>query len=245
MVTKGKQWKREDLLLSDIREHGDFQWRLDGLSVPHLNGIVRTLEAGDDAREPVRVAKVGQVLYLVDGFHRLEAYRRAGRRTIPAEIAKMSKGEALEAAKGSNALNGKPYSLADKARLWDEFVAAGGHLEPDGSTKPLRDIVDELPGRFYSHETIRKRLKVLGLDLNKDDTHGGAYKPRGTGSEQDDLDELALEADASLRRFGSLISDIEPHERERLLRAAQGIFDAASRGDRPDIAAIWEDTAPF
>lgn len=97
-MTRGKQWKREDLPLDAIVQRDDFQFRKGGLNKRNLDRIVATLRAGGEAKDPVRVARVGKNLYLVDGFHRMEAYRRTGRRTVSAEVAKMSLGEAKDEA---------------------------------------------------------------------------------------------------------------------------------------------------
>ncbi len=58
----------------------------------------------EPAREldPVLVAKVGKRLVIVDGHHRLNAYRRARRETIPCRIRKATMREALQVARVTN-----------------------------------------------------------------------------------------------------------------------------------------------
>lgn len=171
----------------------------------------------------------------MDGFHRLEAYRSCGRRTIPAEVAKMSLEEAKDYSKASNGMNGKRYTREDKERLWQLFLADKRHLDDVGELKSSRAIEAELQGRFYSHETIRKKLKVEGFDLNTEVEYPDGYKPYNA----DDLAvDLADEARESLRDFGSRIVDLDPTEREHLLQAARVILEAAQRGERADLVAI-------
>lgn len=238
-MTIGKQWKREALPLDAIKEHKTFQWRVLGRDPVQVNSILRTLEAGEEARDPIRVARVGNVLYVVDGFHRLEAYRRAGRPTIPAEVAKMSLEDAKAFSQASNALNGKPYGRADKDRLWTDFLASGRHRDPFGNLKSSRTIAAELPGRFYSHETVRKKLRAEGLELDEEVEFPGGYTPYGSqATEAELLADLACDAVSSLRDFGTLIADLDPEDRDRLLQAARGIIAAAEKGERPDLAAI-------
>lgn len=238
-MTKGKQWQRMDLALDDIRERKGFQWRTQGLNAQNVGAIMRTLAAGEDARDPVKVAKIGKVQYLLDGFHRLEAYRNAGRRTIPAEVAKMSLSEAAEYAKASNALNGKPYNRADKERLWGVFLAEGRHRDEYGELKPSRTIAKELQGRFYSHETVRKKLKALGYELDEETEYPEGFSPML--SEEGLQEDLCAVAAEGLRTFGRTISDLSPHDRDRLLQAAQGIIEAAVAGERVDLTVLLPD----
>lgn len=241
MVTPGKRWEPAELPLGDVRVRPDFQFRVLGADSANLNRIVSTLQAGGEARDPVRVARIGKALYLVDGFHRLEAYRKAGRQTIPALVAKLSLEEAREAARASNAMNGKGYSRADRQCIFDDYVAEGRHRDEDGRTKSSRTIEVELGG-LYSHETIRKRLKDRGeLDEETEFPHG--YKPRL--SDEDLEAELAEEAEDCLRRFGSLLPDLEPWDRNRLLEVAKGIVVAVEGGEKPDVVKLLDAATPF
>lgn len=241
-MTLGKQWKAEDLALDDIREHRDFQFRHRGIDTANLNKIVRTLEAGGETRDPIRVARVGRVLYVVDGFHRLQAYRTAGRRTIPALVAKMGLSEARDAARSLNAMNGKAYSRADKEGVWSAYIAEGRHLECDGSAKPSRTISAELGG-LYSYETIRIKLKGLGMTLDEGVEYPGGFK--AWRSEEELATDMAAEAYEYLRAFGSLIHDLEPWDREPLLEVTRGIVRAAEKGERPDVARLFLDASRF
>lgn len=244
-MTRGKQWKSDSLVLGHIVARDDFQFRKRGLSLPNLNRIVATLEAGGEAKDPVRVARVGDILYLVDGFHRLEAYKRTGKRTIPALVAKMSLGEARDEAMRLNAQNGIPYSQADKQAIWQTFVASGRHLEPGGKARSCREISTELGG-IYSRETVRKRIKAMGLEFDEETEFGGSYKPRGGDLEEAELLEaMAEEAEDDLRRFGERIAKLERRERERLLQVARGIVSAAEQALEPDLHRLFHDALPF
>lgn len=225
--------------MDTIREHKDFQFRLLGVDQTNLNRIVRTLEAGGAARDPIRVARVGAALYLVDGFHRLEAYRRMGKPTIPAMVAKMSKTEARDYARASNAMNGKGYSRADKERIWQSFVAEGRHKDTFGNLKKSRAIAADLGG-LYSHETVRKKLREMGEEFDEEVEYGGYYEPRT--SEEDLEQERAEEAEDSLRTFAALVGTLEPFERDRLLGAARAIVEAVDAEREPNLAEIFGQT---
>lgn len=242
-MTQGKQWKLADLPLADVRALKNFQYRVNGIDQTNLNSIMRTLEAGEEARDPIRVARVGRVLYLVDGSHRLEAYRRAGRRTIPAAIAKMSLGEAREEAKGSNVMNGKPYTLQDRAALFVAYVAEGRHKNADGSTKPCREIARDRASGGYSHETVRKKLKAMGIELDAATEYGGHYKPLSSGEELEEA--LVEDLELCLSRFGEGLLDAPIWKRAELLGAAKEMLSILEKGERPDMQAVLEAAKPF
>lgn len=229
-----------ELPIDDVRVHQSLQFRVDGINTPNLNRIRWTLQSGGEARDPIRVAKVGKALYVVDGFHRLEAYRLERRPMVPALVAKMSLEEARESAQALNAANGKPYSRADAAALWEAYVAEGRHLdERTGKPRPTRTIRDELGG-IYSHETIRKKLKGRGHDLDEDVEFGGAYKPRRPTEEELEADRLE-DAEEAIGALGGLLPTLPPRDRERLIRQARGVLDAVERGDHEAREAALEE----
>ena len=63
---------------------------------------------------PVTVFQDGSTTYLADGFHRLEAHRRAGRREIEAEVQSGTREDALWFALGANRAHGQRLTNADK-----------------------------------------------------------------------------------------------------------------------------------
>jgi ParB/RepB/Spo0J family partition protein len=69
--------------------------------------------------DPVIVYKdpKSKVLYLVDGFHRLEAHKNAGKDKIPCKVAKGSYKDAYIAACAANATHGKQLTTKEKRRI--------------------------------------------------------------------------------------------------------------------------------
>lgn len=239
-MTKGKQWAAANLPIDDVRRHPSFQYRVNGIDPTNLIRIRRALQAGGETRDPVRVARVGKALYLVDGFHRWEAYRAEGRQTIPAVVAKMSLGEARDEARLSNAANGKSYSRADKASLWAAYVAEGRHIdEQTGYPKASRIIANDMGG-LWSHETIRGKLKALGLEFDEEVEFDGHYKPFAPS--QHELAEGRLEdAETAIADLGALLPTLEPIDRDRLLQQARAMLDAIERGDETGRVAALGD----
>ena len=64
--------------------------------------------------DTVTVFQDGSTTYLADGFHRLEAHRRAGRREIEAEVQSGTREDALWFALGANGTHGHRLTAADK-----------------------------------------------------------------------------------------------------------------------------------
>ena len=75
--------------------------RLEEQGRAHVEDLAGKLEGGSQL-EPVLVARIDGRLCLIDGHHRLQAYRRYGRDTIPARIRDSTRQEALVASKAAN-----------------------------------------------------------------------------------------------------------------------------------------------
>ncbi|HEX8573092.1 MAG TPA: ParB/RepB/Spo0J family partition protein [Allosphingosinicella sp.] len=239
MTTKDYAWKDEELALSDVRERPDFQVRLGGVDSRHVRVLERTLEAGG-ALGPVKVARIGKALYLVDGFHRLEAARRAGRGTIGAKVARMSLKEAEAFALLANTRHGKNLTPADKARLLALYVEQERHWGTDGRMKSSRVISAEL-NHVYSHETIRTKLKRLGVEMDEDVEFPHGYRPMVREESEEELEaERGDEAQRDLERFAALVPTLEGDRRRKLLEAARAALESLERGEEP----VWPWGAP-
>src|SRR5262245_54319177 len=124
-------WKLLNVPIRDIRKHESLQMRVAGLDKRHVKVLEQTILAGDDF-PAIKVAKVGKALYVVDGYHRLEAADLAGSSLIWAEVASMSLSEAKDFALLANTRHGKNLKPGDKARIFDTFVQRGKHLDAKG-----------------------------------------------------------------------------------------------------------------
>ena len=92
------------LVITEIEEWPDvFSIRGEELSEHHLTDLGRVLR-NTDHLDAIVVMPCAERFVLIDGHHRLEAYRRAGRRSVPVRYFLGTPWEALEEA---NRLNGK------------------------------------------------------------------------------------------------------------------------------------------
>lgn len=230
MTTKGRQWAELELPIDDVRTHRDLQCRVGGLDQANVNRIRRVLASGKEARDPIRVARVGKALYVVDGHHRLEAYRSERRATVPAKVAKMGLEEAKREAEAANAANGKSLTRSDKEALWQAFVAEGRHLDDvTGTVRASWAIAADLHG-LWSHETIRKKLKAAGVEMDVDVEYGGDFKPYGPSEEQLEQERLE-EAEDAIGSLGALLVSLDALNRRRLIDQTRKVLDAVERGD--------------
>jgi uncharacterized ParB-like nuclease family protein len=232
-MAKEHTWKPLELPIGDVRERPDFQMRVEGVSDAHARVLERTFRSGGDL-EPVRVARINKALYLVDGFHRLQAARAAGRETIAANVARMSLEEARGYALLANTKHGKRLSPKDKAHIFARYVELGRHLDAHGTVKACRAIAAEL-NQVYSHETVRTKLKGLGIEMDEAVEYPGGYKAWGSGGgdEGELAQEVEDEAWGALEAFRAAGAAMEPVGLQELLGAARELVDALDRGERP------------
>jgi hypothetical protein len=218
-------------------KHEDLQMRVAGLDKRHVRVLEQSYLAGDDL-PAIKVAKVGKALYVLDGHHRLEAVDQAGLSHVWAEVAPMSLNQAKDFALLANTQHGKNLRPWDKARIFDAYVQRGKHLDAEGNVKPSRAIAVEL-NRVYSHETIRKKLKERGIELNTSLEFPGGYKPfQPEEYEEDDEATWAAyrvgEAHEYLHRFSSLLLSLEKEVQQQLLTTARTLLHRLERGERPE-----------
>ena len=114
-----------------------FQWRIreDNLAadIAHIRELARTIEDKKRPLDPILVTAVGKKFYVVDGHHRLEAYRLAKwRKEIPVRYFEGNLKEAQEEAWRRNYKNKLPMRHADKLEAaWRSVRGgpnAGGHI---------------------------------------------------------------------------------------------------------------------
>jgi uncharacterized ParB-like nuclease family protein len=102
------------------------------------------MEALQDGAEfpPLSCVFDGTTYWLTDGFHRLEAYRRAGKHEVPVSITNGSHGDALKLALGANISHGLRRTNEDKRKAvkvaWENCVELG--LGENPSARLIADL---------------------------------------------------------------------------------------------------------
>jgi ParB-like chromosome segregation protein Spo0J len=204
----------------------------------------------------VLVADVGGGLFVVDGHHRLKAYRRAQRETIPARVYPMDRHRAVVVSKlvncGERALEMHPEQCRDAA--W-QYLAA---VTRRGAMKlPPGDSCRTLAGRFgIGKDTVSNMLRKLPK-VNPTD-YAGALDPgtgwprwrtvrEGPAGWKQDLEEMDVEqvtqhrAEAMAKKIGALMDSDTPEvfRRALLLLKIEAQLEAAN----PDSLSFDAETA--
>jgi hypothetical protein len=110
------------LTVGQIRRDGGTQTRAQ-LDAAHLEELVAALEDESAQMPPVVVFFDGSEYWLADGFHRVEAYDRAGRFMVPCNVRQGTVRDAILFSVGANATHGLRRSNEDKQRAVDKLLS--------------------------------------------------------------------------------------------------------------------------
>jgi ParB-like chromosome segregation protein Spo0J len=213
--------------------------------------------------EPLLVAQIGSALFVVDGHHRLKAYRQAGRESAPARVMPLDRRGAVLVSKLVNcearALEMHPEQRRDAA--W-QYVA---HLTRQGvDDLPSGESLRTVAGRFgISKDTVsnmlRKLPKVNPKAYPAEQCDSGTGFPRWKvvrdwrkQNEEDDLGGQPMnreqwtrrEAERVAKRLGMLESGTtaEAWKLALMMYAAEAKLEAANDDTRTFLAEIAETT---
>jgi len=209
-----------------FREQGKVERR----SEEHVGTMRFVLEAASNNQlEPVLVADIEGGLYVVDGHHRLKAYRGAQRRAIPARVLPMSRRGAVLVSKLVNCAERALEMHAEQRRdaAW-QYIAAMAHCGNDGQPAklPTGESLRSIRGRFgVSKDTVTKMLRKLPnvkpTDFNPEALDPGTGFPRwryvneGGAGWQDMKEKMTVE-------------QLTQHEAERLAKKIGALLDKAT-----------------
>ena len=229
------------------------QARVERRSEEHIGTMRLALEAAVSIQlEPVLVAEVDGVLFVVDGHHRLNAYKRAKRETIPARVYPMDQQRAVLVSKLVNCTD-RALEMHSEQKLdaaWQYLAAVtrqGTHGLPKGES------CKTVAGRFgighgSVHRMLKKMPKVNPRDWQSDALDTGTGFPRwrkvreaGSDWQQDlsemDMDQITQhEAEQLAKKIGALMEKATPEA----WRRAVEMLGAESR-----LEAVNEDMQDF
>lgn len=157
---KAINWVEGDVPLDDIIKHAPWQVRAK-LNDKAVKRYADMTNAGS-LPPPIKVARVGGKLFLVDGWHRMEAgalqlSRGLGTgHEVAVLMADMTRAEAMWEAAKANMGHGVPLNAKDLHAVFKAFVRAKRHVKPDGTLMSYRDIS---PHIGKPHTTIRYWMK--------------------------------------------------------------------------------------
>ncbi len=141
---------------------------------------------------PLRLARINGALFLIDGWHRLEAHKRrlsmvkewSDRRKLEAiavTIEDMSEADARFAAATANLRHGLPMKPRERKRVFKLYMEQGRWRARAGQVKPTRKIAEDLGG-LAAHTTIwmwikREHPRVAALMENPEGSRRAGVEP--------------------------------------------------------------------
>lgn len=147
----GPSWTPEVVRRGSITRLTELQVRrkLDGATVKRYREAM-----GAGAKfPPVRLARVGHALYLVDGWHRIEAAGWRADELVDALVADLPTiAAACWEAAAANLRHGMPLKQSERRAVFKAYVGARRHRTENGGYKGYRDMAPELG---TPHTTLR------------------------------------------------------------------------------------------
>lgn len=180
------QWREEWVRLETIIQHGPFQVRskLDNRAVKQYHDWTK---AGREP-PPIRLGLVKGRMYLVDGWHRMEAgalvtrlgpsqfgddfSQVTGAQEVRALVADMTERQARWSAANANMGHGVPLKAGDYRNAFKAFIAAKGHINANGQYMSLREMGAVFgKGHTTVYYWVRKFCPAILAKLDSSD-HG-------------------------------------------------------------------------
>lgn len=182
-------WKPKRLAIEAVVEREELQLRAGPVAAAHVRMLAAAMDSGAEV-PPIRVARLGRALCVVDGFHRLAAARSLGLDGIEALVAPMSREAARAYAMTANVTHGRNLTGKDRARIFGAYLEAGRHLDDLGDVKSSRAISAELEG-MYSHTHVMRKLRDHGIEPNRgrDSAEGSRWNSEPWDDEGEDVDD--------------------------------------------------------
>jgi hypothetical protein len=107
---------------------------------------------------PILIAKVGNALYLVDGWHRVKANEKIGCSAVQAEIVETTELKVGWLAAVANTTHGLPLKSSEMRKVFRAYIKAGEYIE-GRKPKSYREIARDLGG-LKSPKTIWHWMKA-------------------------------------------------------------------------------------
>jgi len=207
------QWREEWVPLAAVIPHAPLQVRnkLDSAAIARYAEMTR---AGK-LPPPIKVARVKGLLYLLDGWHRMEAGALQTMKGLDGEevlalMADMTEPQARWESAQANLGHGVPLRNREMRNVFRAFIKAKRHIKQDGNYMSYREMGEALgkPHRTI-HEWTRRDFPHLARKLGGHD--GGNPKAEAPTANVWSLEEEhrheAARALQQLQQHGMALSD--------------------------------------
>jgi ParB-like nuclease domain len=192
-----------------------FQWRLPNEDVAakenHVGSLVRALQDTREPFDPLLVFPVRDRVYVIDGHHRLAAYRAVEwSRQVPVKLFTGTLENAQLEALKRNVKDKLPMNRDEKAEAAWRLVKTGKHREPQ-----IREATTIGRSNIYIMKTVLRRLQE---------------KKQKNGKPEYSANDFAL---MSWKRARMLVRDVEPEfsDEDYRQRNAKKMVDSLLRNN--------------
>lgn len=185
---------------------------LDGDNLRRLTTLVREGRPFKDPIELVRIqdkAKGFKGCVLVDGFHRVMATERAGKKTILAVITDGTKADAVRKAAQANQQHGLPTTNREHRDTLRRVIRVGGYKDKHG-VKPIKTLVEEL-GMPCNERTARRWMEQDSPDIYRKHYARGADNEPTSDEPKTRVPDFAAEVNGIATELNKLIEKLEDH----------------------------------
>jgi ParB-like nuclease domain len=165
-----------EISLAEIVATSSTQMRVVGIDPGTVFNYAEDMQGGATF-PPVKAYHDGTHYYLSDGFHRVEAARRIGRGTIPAEVRQGTSRDATLAACAANATHGLRRTHEDKRRAITAMLT-----DPEWAKWSDRAVAKSCMVDHKSVAKIRRELTApKGGEIPTSASAGASALPNGSG----------------------------------------------------------------
>lgn len=177
-------------------------------------------KAGAEELPPLSLARIEGVLFVVDGWHRLEAAKRAGLSRIGGRVVTKDPQEARWLAAKANTAHGLPLKKREYRNVLAAFIGAGKHLKGRRMLS-YRDLAKELGGTV-AHTTVRgwvmADFPAVAAKMRDDAPTGNRQAGPGWSKASDSPEAVAVR---HLDSFLAILGGLPEESREGLRRMAE------------------------
>lgn len=221
------EWVEQPVRLSDVVQLPSLQPR-HKLSPQHVRRYAEMTDAGSTP-PLIKVARVNGTLYLVDGWHRVEAgaLQRVGFDEVMALVAEMGEVDLEWAAASANMHHGKSYDRKERRNVLRAFIKSKRHHKAKGVYMSYREMAAELG---IPRQTLNSWVKADYPRLYAALGSGGVEDPSNMGGHRTNESTLVAEHDsqamAALRAATSLAKGASSWGRWDLVHEMRKAADA-------------------
>lgn len=219
-------WTHEWVALNSIIKHQAWQMRgkLDAKAIKRY----AEMTAAGSTPPPIKIGRVNGRLYLLDGWHRMEAGAlRTTSGEVWVEIADLKKTEAMWVAAQANMNHGVQYKPKELRAVFKTFILAKKHIKPNGRLMSYREMA---PFIGKGHTTIRswmlKDFPKLARELGGNN-HGNS---EATIQQLPDIsEEHRMQALDSLQSIFQRLELVTPEARWEIVRSLKDLQAKAKK----------------